>query len=107
MQALEFAATFITGGVLNQGLTWLTSRRKNRIDEAKIISEISAKLRAELFEQYEQRGKTISILRRMIIKLTNLLDEMLPKIKGITHAEFERLRDTTLEARLAGLAAEV
>lgn len=97
------------GGVLSSVVTILVTafanRRKNRLDEASIISNISAQLREELFEKYEEQKATTSLLRKVIINLTGLLDEVFPRIEGITQDERLRLKNANLEARLAGLEA--
>lgn len=93
--------------VLTAIVTWLLNRGRNSLDEAQITANISAQLRQELFQKYEARGQTIGKLRRVIIFLTNLLDKMIPRITGLAHDEMEILRDAVIEARLAGLAAEI
>lgn len=106
MSTLEFIVAIVGTTAFNQLVTFLIGHRKNKIDEAAIVASISAKLREELFQKYEERGRQISVLRRVIIKLTNLIEECIPRIRGLTTAELERLRDVTLETRLAGLSAE-
>lgn len=107
----EIVAAILGSTVVNQCVSAavrpLFNRRRHRLDEAAIISDISAQLRQELFEHYEERGKTIGRLRRAIIQLTNLLEQLFPRILGLTAVEINRLKETALEARLAGLAAEI
>ncbi|OQW34521.1 MAG: hypothetical protein A4E20_10905 [Nitrospira sp. SG-bin2] len=107
MTTLEFLAAILGGGLINQLFTMLVNRRKNKLDQLAMIEKISADLRKELFDKYEERGKQITLLRRAIIKLTNLVDELLPRIKGLTFHETQKLKDCTLDTRLAGLAAEL
>lgn len=95
------------GGLITHGLGWLTGRRGRELDEVDIISKISAQLRGELFKESERQKDTIGILRRVIINLTGLLDEVFPRIDGITEDEKQRLRNANIDARLAGLAATI
>lgn len=99
--------TLVGGGFLQALLSHVLSRRKNKVDEARIIAEVSIKMRKELFDQYEERGKTISVLRKWIIKLTDLIDQVIPRIGALTTEEIHRLKETALDTRLAGLAAEI
>jgi hypothetical protein len=47
----------------------------------------------------------ITKLRAVIISLTDILNEVLPKLDGITPDEKRRLNAASIEARLTGLAA--
>lgn len=107
MNTLEFIIAIVGTTAFNQLITFLVSRRKNQLDEAKMISDISAKLREELFQKYEERGRQISLLRRAILKLTDFLDRLLPRISTITERERDKLKELVLDTRLVALSAEM
>lgn len=107
MDTWTLVATVAGSNTATWLLTWLSTRGKEKLNEAQIVANISAQLRQELFQKYEERGQTIGKLRRTIIFLTNLLDKLIPRITGLAHDEIEILKDAVIEARLAGLAAEV
>ena len=105
MSVLELVGACVGSGALTLLLTPLVNRRINKLSEAEIIARVSIQLREELLEEYQEQKETIGTLRRVIINLTGLLDEVFPRIEGITEDERRRLREGNLEARLAGLAA--
>lgn len=107
MNTFEFIIAIVGTTAFNQLITFLVSRRKNQLDEAKMISDISAKLREELFQKYEERGRQISLLRRAILKLTDFLDQLLPRISTITGRERDKLKELVLDTRLVALSAEM
>jgi hypothetical protein len=103
--AVAIVVAALSGGVVTHLLSrWFPSRRE-KLDEADIMSRISTQLREELFAEKQAQDKTIHDLRKVIINLTDLLDEVLPKVDGITTEEKLKLKAAALEARLTGLAA--
>lgn len=108
--ALILGSNLLTA-VIGQVTGRMVNRREKKLTEAQMVAQVHEKLRDELLEAWGldkekliAQGETISVLRRVIINLTTLLDEILPKISGVTTDEMQRLRSSNLEARLAGLA---
>lgn len=94
-----------SGGVVTHLLSRWFPSRKEKLDEADIMSRISTQLREELLEEKIKQDQTIKDLRSVIINLTDLLDEVLPRMAGVTEDEKRKLRAAAVEARLTGLAA--
>ncbi|CKH14147.1 hypothetical protein PXH78_27025 [Mycolicibacterium smegmatis] len=102
---MEIILAILGGGGASTLMNYLFGKRGRRLDEARIAAEISRELREELSEKAEKQTETIGLLRSVIISLTGLLDEIFPRIEGITPEERNRLRDANLEARLTALRA--
>lgn len=108
--ALILGSNLLTA-VVTQVTGRLVNRREKKLTEAQMVAQVYEKLRDETLEAWgldkqklQAQGETIGVLRRVIINLTTLLDEILPRISGVTTDEVQRLRAANLEARLAGLA---
>lgn len=115
MTTLEIVALLLGSNLLTSVVSpWvsrLANRREKKLTEAQMVQQVYEKLRDETLEAWgldkqklQTQGETIGVLRRVIINLTTLLDEILPRISGVTTDEVQRLRAANLEARLAGLA---
>jgi hypothetical protein len=76
------------GGVLTAIGSW----RKNKLDEAQILSNISAAIREEIREENTALRERLEEVMDAVIDLTNLLDDLMPKMTGLSPEERLALR---------------
>lgn len=77
--------------LITLAVTPLVTRKRDRLDEAKIMSDISTQLREELQEERDSQKEQIATLKRVLITLTSVVAEVLPRISGISQDEKDRL----------------
>lgn len=103
--AIACAGSALSGGLATVLVSPVINRRKNKLDEAKIVQELYSRINDDLEARDREQTEKISKLRTVIISLTDILNAVFPKIDGITADEKKRLLDASIEARLTGLAA--
>ncbi|ATN93997.1 membrane protein [Mycobacterium phage Kumao] len=90
-----------TGGFLNAVWNSFTGRRAAQLNEAEIVARLSKEIREEIrAENKDLKGRMDKVVEA-IIGLTDLLDDLFPKITGITPEERKALRRKINEAKLA------
>ncbi len=100
---LALVAAIFAGGFMTSVLTTITGGRKRKIDEAEALSRISTAIRDEVRKENADLRERMDRIAEAMIGLTDLLDEIFPKIVDSLHPE-ERtaLRNKIKQAKKAG-----
>ena len=107
MTTTELLIALITaifaGGFMSNLLATVTSGRKRKMDEAEALSRISSAIRDEVRRENADLRERMDRIAEAMIGLTDLLDEIFPKIVDSLHPE-ERvaLRNRIKQAKKAG-----
>ncbi|MBV6360449.1 hypothetical protein R2325_16475 [Mycobacteroides chelonae] len=81
-----------TGGLLSKVWETITGRRKRRVDETQVLSAISTAIREEVRKENAELRDRLDKVIGAVSGLTDVLDELFPKITGLDDAERKTLR---------------
>ncbi|MDM2418408.1 Uncharacterised protein [Mycobacteroides abscessus subsp. massiliense] len=81
-----------TGGLLGKVWETITGKRKRRVDEAQVLSAISTAIREEVRKENAELRDRLEKVIGAVNGLTDVLDELFPKITGLDPAERKALR---------------
>src|SRR6476660_9092930 len=89
---VSMVGALATRGVLTAVWQSIVRPRKNKVDEAATLERLSAAFREEIRkENNELRGRMDKVVQALTT-LTDVLDDVFPKIQGLTAEERNRLR---------------
>ncbi|QNJ56843.1 membrane protein [Mycobacterium phage Reindeer] len=81
-----------TGGVLTAVWNSVFPPRRDRTSEAEAIQQLGADIRREIREENEALRLRMDVVVNAVISLTDLLDDLFPKITGLSEEERIALR---------------
>jgi hypothetical protein len=87
-------------GVLVAVINGIFNRGGKRADAAKALIEANQGFTTVVSAQYQAVHKELWDLKMVVITLTDTIDEILPKIEGISTEDRLRLRKAYLDAKL-------
>lgn len=99
--AALIAAMFGGGGLFALVLKWLEAKRNHPVNELTSLAEVQKQIREEVRLENAGLRKEISSLRVAMVKLTQILDEVLPKIEGLSDDQKSKLHEANTVAKLA------
>lgn len=85
-------ATLAAGGLLTKIWEFTTGRRKRKVDEAQVLSAISTAIREEVRKENAELRDRLDQLLGAVTGLTDILDDLFPKITGLNEEERIALR---------------
>lgn len=86
--AIIASILFGSGGWVSAIASW----RKTRIDESTALSRISKEIRDEIREENKEMRDRMDKVVQAVLSLTNMLDDLFPKITGLSTDELIQLR---------------
>ena len=99
--AALIAAMFGGGGLFAMMIRWLETRRDRPLSEVTSLAEVQKQIREEVRLENAELRSEISNMRIALLKLTDLLDELLPLIDGLSAHEKAKLHEAHKAAKLA------
>lgn len=92
----------VAGGGLLQSI-WRTvfAQKLSKAEEAELLTRLSAAIREEMREDNKELRIRLDGIADAIMGLTDMLDELFPKISGLTVEEREALRHRINAAKKA------
>lgn len=88
-------------GVLVALINGVFNRGGKRADAAKALIEANQGFTTTVTSQYERLHEEMVEMKRVVIALTDTIDEILPELNGVSPATVKRLRDANTAAKLA------
>lgn len=95
------AAVFGGGGMFALVLKWLEAKRNQPLSEVASLAEVQRQIREEVRLENASLREEISSMRIALIKLTDILDEVLPHMQGLDERQRKRLHSANVAAKLA------
>lgn len=102
-QVLALAAAAFGGGLTREMWQQLFGGRKRQLDEAEVLSKLSGEIREEIRKDNQDLRDRMDRLVDGVCGLTDQLDELFPKISGLTTQERTSLRESSSKVRRATL----
>lgn len=99
--AAIIAAIFGGGGLFAMLLKWAEGKRNHPVNEVASLAEVQKQIREEVRLENAGLRMEISNLRVAMVKLTHILDEVLPKIQGLSDEQKSKLHEANTVAKLA------
>lgn len=84
---VALVTSLFAGGFMSNLLMTFVGTRKRKTDEAEALSKISAEIRQEVRQDNQELRERIDRLADALISLTDMLDELFPKIATNLHPE--------------------
>lgn len=105
MTGVEFLTSAGVGalicGVLVALINGVFSRSSRRADAAKALIQANQEFTTSVTGQYNRMLSELQLLRKVVIALTDTIDEILPEMTGIPQEMKQKLRDANTAAKLA------
>lgn len=100
---MALAAAAFGGGLTREMWQQLFGGRKRQLDEAEVLSKLSSQIREEIRTDNQDLRDRMDKLVDAVCVLTDHLDELFPKISGLTTLERTTLRESISQTRRATL----
>lgn len=105
MSLVEFLTSAGVGalicGVLVAVINGVFSRGGKRADAAKALIEANKEFTNSVTGQYNQLLNELRLLKKVVIALTDTIDEVFPELTGVSPELKQKLRDANTAAKLA------
>lgn len=98
---LGIISALVTAGFFNLLLSTLSGRRGRKVDEVEKLSKMQAEFRDEIRRDNAALVKKMEGVERAVIHLTNVFNDVFPRVEGLTPNERIELRDALDSVRLA------
>jgi hypothetical protein len=100
-QIMALIATYLGGGLSREVWTLIFGGRKRKLDEAEILAKLSREIRDEIRTDNQDLRDRMDRIVEAVCGLTNHLDELFPKMSGLSTQERTWLRDSIAQTRRA------
>lgn len=95
------AAVFGGSGLLAVFLKWLEVRQSKPVNELVNLAEVQRQIREEVRVENAGLREDIAAVKAALISLTDVIDEILPGVQGLTAEQQDRLRRANNTAKMA------
>lgn len=97
---VAIVTALFAGGFMSNLLTTVTGWRKRRAEEAEVLSRIGSAIREEVRHENAELRERMDRIAEALISLTDLLDELFPKVADSLHPdERDALRTKIAKAK--------
>lgn len=96
---------FAGGGFFNRVWDTVFDGKRRKLDEAGVLSKLSQEIRNEIREDNQELKDRMDKIVEAVCGLTDQLDELFPKISGLTAQERMTLREHIAQTRRATIPA--
>lgn len=95
------AAIFGGGGAFALVMKWFETKRTRPISELVSLADVQKQIREEVRVENQALREDIGRVKAALMSLTDIIDEVLPSIQGLTLEQKTRLHQANNTAKLA------